>query len=190
MTRWLICCLLVGCGGAASAQDVPVVQPTRDVDVTYRVPVQPRPGQEPGVKPTSLLQRLRWSASLRRQRLDMPTSGNWMVLDFPTKRMSVVRDDARTVVEVPAPPGIDTPPAAAGFARAGTATVAGLACTEWRTRDTRGEETLACYTGDGVLLRARAGDRVLTEAVEVSYVAQGEAVFAVPAGYAKQEGRK
>ncbi len=172
---------LLAAAHPAWAADVPVVQPTHDVDVTYKVPV-------PGADSTALLQRLRWSASLRRQRVDLPTSGNWMVLDFAAHRMVLVRDDTRTILALPAPP--DPPPSAAGFARAGEAVVAGLPCTEWRTRDTRGGETLACYAPDGVLLRATSGDRVLMEAVSVHNTPQAADVFDVPAGYARQEGSR
>jgi hypothetical protein len=155
----------------------PAVQPTRDVDVTYRVPV-------PGGGDASILQRLRWSAAGRRQRVDMPTSGTWMVLDFNARRMAVVRDAAREVLDMPAPPGADQPGAGAAFTQVGASSVAGLACTEWRTVDTRGAETQACYTGDGVLLRATAGTRVLMEAIHVAYTPQGADVFQTPADYA------
>jgi hypothetical protein len=175
--RRLALCLLAA-SPAAWAADVPIVQPTHDVDVTYKVPV-------PGADDTALLQRLRWSASLRRQRVDLPTSSSWMVLDFAAHRMLMVRDDTRTILTLPAPPD---PPTAAGFARAGEAVVAGLTCTEWRTTDSRGGETLACYAPDGVLLRATSGGRVLMEAVSVHDEPQAADVFEVPAGYTRQEG--
>ena len=163
---------------AAHAQDAPPLQPTRDVDVTYRVPV---PGAD-----AALLQRLRWSATRHQQRVDLPTSGNWMVLDFAAHRMAMVSDDTRDVVDMPAPPSAEHP--VAGFLRVGSATVAGLACTRWRTIDTRGQQTLACYTDDGVLLQATAGTRVLMEAVGVKYETQDAAVFALPAGYKHRQG--
>ena len=72
------------------------------------------------------------------------------------------------------------------MSRVGADTVAGLACTQWRTTDTRGEQTLACTTDDGVMLRATAGGRVLMEAVSVSYTPQDQAVFALPPGYTHQ----
>jgi len=178
--RLLALCLLAT-APCAWAADVPVVQPTHDVDVTYKVPV-------PGADNTALLQRLRWSASLRRQRVDLPTSGNWMVLDFAAHRLLLVRDDTRTILALPAPP--DPPPSAAGFAREGEAVVAGLPCTQWHTRDTRGGETVACYAPDGVLLRATSGNRVLMEAVSVHDTPQAADVFEVPKGYARQEGER
>ncbi len=169
-----------GLATPALAQTAPVVQPTRDVDVTYRVPV-------PGAADTFLLQRLRWSAANRQQRVDLPTSGNWMVLDFAAHRMALVRDDSREVIDLPSPQSADQPGGGAGYARVAASSVAGVACTEWRTVDTRGQETLACYTDDGVLLRATSGTRTLMEAVHVNYEAQAASVFQTPAGYARTQ---
>jgi hypothetical protein len=165
---------------AMAAEAPPALQPQRDVDITYKVPV-------PGGADTYLLQRLRWSASRREQRVDLPTSGQWMVLNFAAHRMLLVRDDSRQVVDLPAPRTADQPGAGAGYTRAGTATVDNLPCTEWRTIDTSGRETLACYTNDGVLLRATAGTHVLMEAVNVKYEPQPADIFAPPAGYATRQ---
>ncbi len=180
--RLAIAFLLLACATIpASGQDAPVLQPMRDVDVTYRVPV-------PGGADASLLQRLRWSAARRQQRVDLPAAGNWMVLDFNAHRMALVRDESREVVDLPSPPGAGQP--GTGYARAGTATVEGLACTEWRTMDTRGQTTLACYTEDGVLLRATAGTRVLMQAIHVAYAPQPPELFQPPAGYTHQQGER
>jgi hypothetical protein len=164
----------------AWADQPPAVQPQRDVDVTYKVPVA-------GSGDMAILQRLRFSAALHRQRVDLPTSGNWMMLDFAAHTMAMVRDQSKEIVELPAPPNAAVPGAGAGFARMGEATVAGLACTEWRTRDTRGQETVACYTPDGVLLRARNDSGTLMEAVQVGYGTLPAAVFALPEGYTRQK---
>jgi hypothetical protein len=107
-----------------------------------------------------------------------------MVLDYVTHRMTLVRDESRELVEVPAPDNATQP---AGFALVGPAQVAGLPCTEWRTRDTRGQATVACYTDDGVLLRARGDRGVLMEAIDVGYRPQGADVFALPQGYSRQQ---
>ncbi len=172
--------MLALAAATAAAPGVPVVQPVRDVDVTYRVPV-------PGGGDASLLQRLRWSAATRRQRVDLPTSGNWMVLDFAQQRMALVRDESHEVVDLPAPRSAEQPGGGAGYTRLGTASVADLACTEWRTVDTRGHETVACYTEDGVLLRATAGSRVLMQAVSVKYAPQDPSLFLPPADYTHQQ---
>jgi hypothetical protein len=155
----------------ALADAPPALQPTRDVDITYKVPV--------GANNMALLQRLRFSASLHKQRVDLPTSGNWVVMDYGAHRMSMIRDESKEIVDMPAPETA----AASGFVRVGPDMVAGLACTEWRTRDTRGAETEACYTNDGVLLQARNESAVMMQAVTVHFDAQNETVFALPAGY-------
>jgi hypothetical protein len=163
-----------------AAADAPqAVRPTRDVDVTYRVPVG-----DTGA--TSLLQRLRFSVSLHSQRVDLPTSGTWMVIDFAAHTMAMVRDSSREVVDLPAPDTASLPLNGAAFQRVGRASVAGLDCTEWRTRDTRGLETIACYTPDGVMLRARNDSRLLMEATSVQYAAIPAAIFTPPAGYTHQ----
>jgi hypothetical protein len=172
--------LLLLVPAAALAEAPPALRPLHDVDVTYKVPV-------PGSGAVALLQRLRWSAESQRQRVDLPTSGNWMVLDFLTHRMSLVRDDSREVLDLPSPLSAEQPGGGAGFTRVGPANVIGMACTEWKTVDTRGQETEACYTDDGVLLRASAGQRVLMEAVSVKYAAQDGSVFATPSGYTHQQ---
>ena len=173
----LIACATAAAHAPARAQDVPVVQPSRDVDVTYRVPV-PGPGN------ASLLQRLRWSATSRRQRVDLPTSGGWMVMDFGAHRMWIVHDETRTVIDLAAPP--DIAPSAANFTKGSPLVVASTPCTEWRTRDGSGQDTDVCYTQDGVLLRVRSGSQALLEAISIKYDLQPESVFAVPDGYSHQ----
>lgn len=174
-------CLLALCaaGAPAHAQDAPLTQPQRDVDITYKVPV-------PGVNVTVMLQRLRYSAALHKQRLDMPTSGNWMLLDFQDHTLSMVREQSREIVQVPAPEGSLLPGGGAGFVRLAATQVNGLPCTEWRAHDNRGHETVACYTDDGVLLRARNESGELMEAVQVKYGALPAGTFDLPKSYTRQ----
>lgn len=122
-------------------------------------------------------------------RVDTPTPGVYMIVDYATRRMSMVSDADRGVLELEAkagplpgqaPAGSDT-----GFVRGGAAQVAGLACTEWRTVDSRGAATVACITADGVLLRAQQGGRVLAEAARVTYGPLDPGAFRVPEGYAR-----
>ena len=176
----ILCAALALLPLSAMADTPPAVQPQRDVDVTYKVPVA-------GGNDMAILQRLRFSAVLHRQRVDLPTSGNWMMLDFTSHRMALVRDQSKEVVDLPAPASASQPGAGEGFVRQGDANVAGLACTEWRTRDTRGQETVACYTVDGVLLRARNDSGTLMEAVQVNYGPVPAEVFALPEGYTHEK---
>ncbi len=158
--------------------EAPPARPLRDVDVTYKVPV-------PDQTDTTLMQRYRWSAAAQTQRVDMEGSDNWMVLDFRSHHMSLVHDASHEVVDAPAP--LEADQASMSFSRAGDDVVAKLACTVWRTVDTRGAETLACYTPDGVLLRAQSGGKVVMEAVSVVYAAQDAALFLPPTGYAHRQ---
>lgn len=162
---------------AAAAQDRPLVTPTRDVDVTYRMG---QSGQE-------LEQRTRWLQAERRLRVDTPTPGVYMIVDYATRRMSMVSDADRGVLELDAKAGPlpGQAPEGSGFTRQGSAQVAGLACTEWRTLDSLGAATLACITQDGVLLRAQQDGRVLVEAARVTYGPQQPGAFRVPEGYTR-----
>jgi hypothetical protein len=101
--------------------------------------------------------------------------------------MALIRDESREAVDLPAPRTADQPGAGAGYTRADTTTVAGLPCTNWRTIDTRGHETLACYTQDGILLRATDGARVLMEAISVKREPQLPGLFQPPANYTHQQ---
>ena len=166
--------------GLAAAQDRPPVTPTRDVDVVYMM-VQP---DAPG-GPRVVEERMRWSVADGKLRIDPPTRGMWVLMDTRAKRVATVRDGERSVLEIDSAstmPG-RAPPAGATFLRRGEASVAGLTCTEWETRDVTGAPTLACITADGVMLRAGAGARVLVEALSVSYGPQDPGVFRIPEGY-------
>ena len=172
--------------GAAAAQGRPPTVPTRDVDVTYRV------GQG-----AALEQRTRWQVSEQRMRIDTPTPGVYMIVDYASRRMSLVSDADRGVLELPAKDGVLPGPlpgalpgqaadrGRASFERVGTARVAGLGCTEWQTLDSQGAATTACITEDGVLLRARQGAQVLAEAARVTYGRLDPGAFRVPDGYAR-----
>jgi len=167
--------LVLGSSSQAGAQDRPPVTPTRDVDVTYRA----------GQGDKAVEQRARFHASNQRLRLDLPTPGIYAILDYPAHTLTMVSEPKRAVLDMPAPAGAIAGVAPAGvFTRRGVDKVAGLACTDWETADSSGLPTLACFTEDGVMLRARRGDQLLVQAVRVSYGVQDAAAFTVPAGYA------
>jgi hypothetical protein len=185
MRRFLLLALGLAWAGVqhqAHAQDRPATIPTRDVDVTYRM-----------ADPTSnrtLEQRMRWQGTTQRLRVDSPSPGLWMLVDYRTRRLAMVVDPERRVLDTEAPAGAVMPGqlTAASFARRGQDTVAGQPCTEWETRDTTSVARVVCLTTDGVLLRLRRigadGPPVMMEAVRVLYGPQDPAAFVAPAGYA------
>ena len=161
----------------AFADERPLTRPTRDVDVTY---VATAGGQQ-------VKQRTRTLAGATEIRIDTPTPGFYIILNRGAHTMDMVSDTDRGVVQMPYDPAAG-PAGSAGadttsYRRLGAATVAGLGCIEWATMDTAGNQVAACFTGDGVLLRARAGDRVLVEAADVTFGRLDPAIFAIPAGY-------
>ncbi len=162
---------------AARADEQPPLKPTRDVDVTYRV------GNGAGLQ-----QRVRWLASRQVMRIDPPTSGFHVIIDYLAGRMSVVRDGDRSVIDMNVPAGIAGLPASAapGYERRGDDTVDGVRCTDWQATNREGASVLACISSDGVMLRLRSGEHVLASAVSVSYAPQDAAAFDVPADYAHQ----
>ena len=163
--------------GTAAAQDRPAALPTRDVDVTYR---SEQAGQV-------LEQRSRFAAGPQLMRLDTPTPGLWVLVDYRAHRMSMVSDPDRGALDMATPPGgpPGAPPGATGgaYVRRGQDRVAGLPCTEWEVRDNQGQAALTCFTEDGVMLRARRGAQVLAVATRVAFGPMDPALFAIPANY-------
>ena len=160
----------------AHAEDRPLTQPTRDVDVIYRIAGPDAP----------LEQRLRWGISQGKLRVDPPSPGLYMVIDTQTHVMQAVREGDRSVVQIEG--GDQALPGAAPagrFTRGADAMVLGLSCTQWQTNDLSGRKVTICMTPDGVMLRAEAEGVVLAEATAVHFAALPEAVFRVPADYRK-----
>ena len=157
---------LVGALLGSAAQAQPSL-PTRDVDVTYGAA-------------QNVTQRWRFRAADQKLRLDPPTAGLHMIIDYPAHTMAVVNDTDHTVMTVPAPPtapGRGTP--------RGTDTLLGQPCTLWEQTDSQNQPTQTCYTGDGVMLRARRGTQTLVEAVTIVYAPADPSVYAIPAGYTR-----
>ena len=171
----LIACLL---GAAPALADEPVLLPTHDVDVTYRAA---------GAQPVE--QRVRWDAATQTMRIDPPTSGVFVIIDYLARRMTVVNETEKSVVEMPAPASMANVlggKIAGEFVRQGEAKVDGLGCTEWQTQDRNGEPANVCVTADGVLLRAGTAARTLVTAVKVQYAQQDPALFRIPADFTRR----
>jgi hypothetical protein len=142
--------------------------------------------------PRLLEQRMRYAVAAKKLRVDPPSPGLYVIVDYASRRLETIRDDQRMVMDVDAPgrmagamPGGPGAPSSAPFVRHGVAQVAGLNCTEWETIDASGQPALVCLTGDGVLLRAAGGGRVLLEAARVTYGAIDPAAFRIPDGYTR-----
>ncbi len=166
---------LLTLASASAAMAAPATIPSRDVDVTYRMAV---PGQE-------LMQRMRWDVADRLLRVDPPSPGFYMIMDYGKHEVSMVQEQAKRVLQAQGV-GLSIPggdPRSAPFARAGEETIAGLSCTDWQTKDAAGQPTEICLTQDGVPLRARIGGHTAMVAQRVDYAAQPASVFALPAGW-------
>jgi hypothetical protein len=174
----LVALLLAGQAHGAPG-DEPLLLPTHDVDVTYR-----------STAGTQVLQqRMRWSVATQSMRIDPPTTGVYVIIDYLTRRMSVVHDQEKSVVDMAAPAGMANVPGstpAGKFVRRGDAVVDGVDCREWDTTDRTGQPADICVTNDGVLLRAGAQGHPLVSAVNVQYGPQDPALFRVPADYARK----
>lgn len=159
---------------AARAADAPTIIPTRDVDVLYQTD---QGGQR-------LEQRLRWDTKNQLLRVDSPSPGLWMLADYRNRRIFMVSQPEKKILEMGATAGpMPGQPGGQNFVRRGTDQVAGLPCTDWEAADTGGQVTLACMTADGVMLRAMHGHVVLLQAQRVNYGTQDPALFKLPDGY-------
>ncbi|HEY2618242.1 MAG TPA: hypothetical protein VGI78_12950 [Acetobacteraceae bacterium] len=160
--------------------DQPLLRPSRDVDVTYRA-AAPQGGKE-------IEQRVRWLAASQTMRIDPPSPNLHVIIDYVARRMSVVRDATRSVIEMAAPASMADAvggAASTGFVRRGEAMVAGRSCVEWQTQDRAAHPALVCITDDGVLLRAGTAEQVRVSAVSVDYAPQDPTAFRVPTDYAR-----
>jgi hypothetical protein len=173
--------MLAVCLASPALADQPLLRPSRDVEVIYRANTA-----------AAVEQRVRWLAASQTMRIDPPTPGLYVIIDYVARRMSVVREAERSVVDMAAPEGMAdaiSGKGAGSYVRHGEAVVAGLPCTEWDTLDRQSHPALICITSDGVLLRAGAQGQTLVSAVSVQYVPQDPAAFRVPADYQHQAAR-
>ena len=175
---------------AASAHpafaDAPLLRPTRDVDITYHA-TAPGPMQDRAPDNKRLEQRVRWQAASQTMRIDPPSPGVFVIIDYVARHMSMVREADRSVVDMAAPDdmtGVAGNPATGSYVRGGEDTVAGLPCTVWQTRGRDGRPVALCITTDGVMLRADVDGHTLVTAISVQYAPQDPAVFRVPPEYA------
>ncbi|MDE2005484.1 MAG: hypothetical protein KGI51_02860 [Rhodospirillales bacterium] len=192
-------CLLAA--APAWADSPPVLFPSHDAAVTYRVEGRTPPGAAPGLPPGMANVRqfsVAWNAELQRLRWGSPGMPGYAIIDYRTHHMMMVETAQRMVMDVPfntvmkrnaIQPGPLKLPADVTVTREGSDTVAGQSCTVWHMSNPRGA-ALACITADGIPLRiqnlgAGANGRPTNEleAVSVDRAPQPEALFMVPPGY-------
>lgn len=163
----------------AEGAEAPAITPSVDVDVEYEL-ASPQGD-------VSTRQRMRWQSATLRQRLDPDKSSVFMLTSWRDRTLSVV-DMGRKRVSVMPVPGTQqlTPPGqpatTGSYARLGSSVVAGEQCTVWRTKDTDGHPTDACYTADGLLLQVAQGGQITVRALSVQRTAQPDSLFAIPPG--------
>ena len=184
MARWTLATAALAVLSAlpAAAQDRPILRPTRDLAVVYRVQATGPNGQA-----ETRTVRMYWTSQGTRLRLETEGQPGFGLVDYGAGRMTMVMLPQKAYAEVTFDadhaPGLNIPPGAA-VDRSGTATVAGTACTEWTVRGPQGGGT-ACITSDGLVLRvsgAQPGEAPAMEAVSVAYGPQPASLFALPSG--------
>lgn len=164
----------------AYAAPPPVLLPTRDVTIDYRV-------QPPGQRALDVtVEALAGGDRLRLTSPDLPTV---ILVDRPAARATVMLPLLRlfTVVKIGTIDPERTILRGAVFTPVGPGHAAGLPCTEWRARSADGEAA-GCLTADGVLLRgtarsARRGALGALEATRVAYGPLDAGEFAIPNKY-------
>jgi hypothetical protein len=185
-----LCCILIGAtwltyGPVARAADHPVLAPTKDVAVVYKLTGA---NQQNGAVKLQVTY-----ASQGRVRMDFfrtaeaPAAFASLIFDPPANRVTTVlperhgylqRDVGKLVN--PGTPLNDK----MAFTREGSATIAGVPCTDWRVANGTAAQGTVCVTDDGVVLRAvRAQPEGSMEATSVQYGPTPAASFAPPAGF-------
>jgi hypothetical protein len=166
-----------GAPSGATAQEQPVLLPTRDVAVTFRLSGSTQlQGDINAI----------WSATRRTLRVDNASAPGWLLVEQQAGRAYMVMQQG-VVMRLPATPDmaqmLDNPQAHGRVTRGARRTIAGHSCTDWQIERQDGKGGVACVTADGVLLRAQqTGKREVLEATRVAYGAQDPARFRLPQG--------
>jgi len=161
----------------AAAQDAPLLLPTRDVAVSYKL--IGRGG------PKNLI--IRQRAQSRVMRIETIGQPGYVLVDRQTQRASLVMDAQGVLADMAAnrvPQEGQLPDDKASFKKRGVASFAGLQCTNWDYVTARGNGQV-CITDDGVMLRIEALSGNGLEATTVAFAPQQAAWFAPPGGMSR-----
>ena len=160
----------------AAAPDHPLMAPSREASVLYRM-------TKAGVPAVEL--RITTRAGGSPMRIDMP-DGAYMLVDQAAQSMAMVVPDEQMVMELPFQDGPQEQfqlNERMRFTRRGIETVATLRCTTWDVTLDKARGAV-CVSDDGILLRSsgqdEAGRRTLIEAVSVSFAPAPESDFIPP----------
>ena len=181
MKTWLLGMLLAA---PAMAQEAPRVLPDRDVTIVYRLS-----GAAESIIPGGAVATVRvaWDAKSQRLRAEPAGQPQALLVDLPAHSVKLVDAGLHTAMTLPVRDRDLEPLTLEGahLTRRGTATVAGLSCTEYAVQSHRGHGTV-CLTPEGVALRAAGevdGRQGSLTADSVSFDPVPEAQFRVPPGY-------
>lgn len=168
------------------AAERPVLPPTEDVAVTYKTDgaaAELIPGMPPG--PATM--HLSWSAATQQLRTEIDGRPQYVLVNRAAHTAQLVDRGLRSAINLPLrPKDLDALTLdGEDMTRQGEARYAGLACTNWAVRSSRGGGTV-CLTPSGIPLHASGevnGRRGSFTATEVQREAQPLAQFTVPDGY-------
>ena len=175
---------LLAAAGTAAAQDRPLLQPSRDVTVTYRVEGAAMSAIPGGIDGPL---RLSWDAAHQRLRAEAEGRPQAVLVDLPNHTATMLDDTMRAAIALPVRERDLQPLTLAGarLTRRGPGNVAGMACTNWDVESHRGAGTV-CLTADGVALRADGavdGHKGSFTATTVRYGEVSPGLFKAPPGY-------
>ena len=167
--------------GTVLAQDRPLIQPIRDVAVTYRVEGAAA-SVVPGGIPNAL--RLSWDAERQRLRAEPEGRSQVIIVDLHARTALVMDTMLRSALTLPMRASDLQPLTLEGarLTRREDAVIAGLPCTNWAIQSNRGNGVV-CFTADGVPLRADGdvdGRHGTFTASSVSYAPLSDSLFRVP----------
>jgi hypothetical protein len=171
---------------ALQAEDAPLLAPAPDVTVMYQLTGA---SQQNGAVKMQVTY-----AEKGRVRMDFfrtpeaNVSFASLIYDPPSDRVITVLPERRGYLQrdvggLPSPGSFLN--ARMNFTHEGTATIAGIECTDWRVLNGTAGEGTACVTKDGVVLRATRNKPVAgaAEAVTVKYGPPPPHAFDIPADY-------
>ena len=169
----------------ALAEDAPLMKPSRDVAVEYRLIGRPKGSTGDG------LLHMYSSAATNRTRWDSPNGRAYLIRDPGAATVTTVMIQKHVFTERHSTAGANGPfvTLPTQLIKAGTDTVAGLGCTLY-DGNVNNHAGQACLTDDGVMLRGKSMDPTHPSgivATKVTYGDQPAALFAPPPGFTKFE---